>query len=577
MSRSANDDTKYYRLANFVALISVVVFGLLRVTLAFSVGEYRSAIIAIAGNSVAFLTILIMRFTDNKVADSALLTPFLIYFIYTVVCLYIGDFTYFFALNFALCAFAAMYFNSVKLLQFILCSNIMTFVLGMNGTLRVNLGDTMPRQEVLLKCFLLFSGSAFIYLVTSFAHNKKNKSIQAEDYFSALLSATPTMVAVLDAKNRVTYVSRSFAGFVHLEDPKMHVGRSLIELISHNMGARNILEDILKQDSFGTYTRKVVIDGRVNYYEVIMVPLSNETKGKLVNIIDITPIMQAKFNAEEASHSKSAFLATVSHEIRTPLNAIIGLSEIELQKSLPGDTYANLERIFSSGSNLLFIINDILDISKIDAGSMEIVPVNYNVPTLVSNSVQLNIVRIGSKPINFELDISSDVPVKLCGDELRVKQILNNLLSNAFKYTHAGLVKLTVNWEPVGGDARVTFIVRDTGQGIRPEDVGKLFVEYKQLDTNANRNIEGTGLGLSITKRLVEMMGGSISVESEYGKGSAFTVSIAQKIVDETPIGSEAAAKLKQFRFSEFHERRRHNLPRSLDRRDEQRGDELRS
>jgi signal transduction histidine kinase/CheY-like chemotaxis protein len=260
-------------------------------------------------------------------------------------------------------------------------------------------------------------------------------------------------------------------------------------------------------------------------------------------------LLKARNEAEAASKSKSDFLATMSHEIRTPLNAIIGLSEIQLQKQLPGDTHADLEKIYNSGKTLLSIINDILDISKIEAGGFELNPADYDVPGLVNDSVQLNVVRIGSKKITFELEIDETIPTKLHGDELRVKQILNNLLSNAFKYTKEGRVALKIRWERKGDDAWLSIFVSDTGIGIKKENMERLFSEYGQLDLQANRHIEGTGLGLSITRTLVAMMDGTIEVESEYRTGTTFKATIRQKIVDETPIGRETAENLGNFRF----------------------------
>jgi len=257
--------------------------------------------------------------------------------------------------------------------------------------------------------------------------------------------------------------------------------------------------------------------------------------------------------AIQANRAKSQFLATMSHEIRTPLNAVIGLSEIVLRRGeLPEASKNDIRQVHQSGSSLLGIINDILDISKIEAGSFELIPVEYETASLLSDTVMLNMVRIGSKPIVFALEIDGDFPLMLVGDELRIKQVLNNLLSNAIKYTKEGSVTLTVGLEKFSApknEALLRFAVRDTGIGIRKEDICKLFSGYTQLDTRANRKIEGTGLGLEISKKLVEMMGGNIAVESEYGKGSVFTVEIIQGIVDYKPIGEETAKKLRSFSY----------------------------
>jgi signal transduction histidine kinase/DNA-binding response OmpR family regulator len=254
--------------------------------------------------------------------------------------------------------------------------------------------------------------------------------------------------------------------------------------------------------------------------------------------------------AREASRAKTDHLANISHELRTPLNAIIGLGELELRKAMPTDSLQNLEKIHNAGLMLQNIINDILDISKIESGGFTLVPANYSLADVLNDVVYLNIMRIGSKPIAFSLEIDPSIPSRLEGDELRVKQILNNLLSNALKYTEQGSVIFSVGHEPLGnGELMLVFVVSDTGIGIRQDDIQKLFIKYRQVDAKAHRMVEGTGLGLTITRSLVEMMGGSIAVMSEYGKGSVFTVRIRQNIVDNEPIGQETIRRLKDYNF----------------------------
>ena len=269
--------------------------------------------------------------------------------------------------------------------------------------------------------------------------------------------------------------------------------------------------------------------------------------------------------AQRANSAKSGFLANMSHEMRTPLNAIIGLSELTLQAGgLSEEAQVYLEKISSSGMTLLSTVNDILDISKIEAGKFELIPVEYDIPSLINDAITQSIMRIGDKPIKFVLDIDENFPARLYGDDLRVKQILNNLLSNAFKYTNEGIVRLSVSCPDVhsqmavqaGGMVRVIVRISDTGKGVKKADIEKLFTDYAKMDSLSNREIEGTGLGLSITKMIAGMMGGSISVESEYGKGSVFTVTILQKYVSDDVIGAEVAGILKNFRYSD-HKRRR--------------------
>jgi len=259
----------------------------------------------------------------------------------------------------------------------------------------------------------------------------------------------------------------------------------------------------------------------------------------------------ARNEAEIANRSKSNFLAAISHEIRTPMNAIIGIAQIQLQRENLPDEYATaLRRIYGSANNQLGIVNDLLDMSKIDTGKMELNPVEYDTPSLISDTVQFNIVRIGSKQIEFTVDVDEKLPSRLYGDELRIKQILNNLLSNAIKYTDKGRVKLSVGYLAESGGVTLRFVVEDTGQGMRPEDKERLFSEYQRFNAETNRAIEGTGLGLNITKKLVEMMDGAIGVESEYGKGSVFTVTVRQKAVESPAIGAEVAGQLRKFSFA---------------------------
>jgi signal transduction histidine kinase/CheY-like chemotaxis protein len=252
-----------------------------------------------------------------------------------------------------------------------------------------------------------------------------------------------------------------------------------------------------------------------------------------------------------ASESKSAFLATMSHEIRTPLNAVIGLADIELRKTLPKETFNNIKKIRTSGSNLLSIINDILDISKIESHNLELIPNEYHTPSLINDTIQLNILRIGDKPITFKLEIDETLPARLYGDELRIKQVFNNLLSNAFKYTKEGTVCMALSHTMQGNETILTMSVKDSGMGIRPEDQKLLFSDYMQVDLKAHRSIEGTGLGLAISKRLMELMGGTISLVSEYGRGSCFTIMFRQGIIDSTGIGKKTVESLRNFQWTE--------------------------
>ncbi|MDR2943179.1 MAG: response regulator [Treponema sp.] len=244
----------------------------------------------------------------------------------------------------------------------------------------------------------------------------------------------------------------------------------------------------------------------------------------------------AKMHADEDNRSKSSFLASMSHEIRTPMNAITGMAELLLRGELSDEARGYARDIKQAGNNLVSIINDILDFSKIEAGKLEIIPVKYMLASLVNDSVNIIRMRIGEKPLRFFTNIEGTIPNNLIGDEVRMRQIFLNLLSNAVKYSDKGHIGLSIMAQK-REDKQIwlKIIVADTGKGIKKGDQEKLFGEFVQVDVRKNRGIEGTGLGLAITKRLCLLMGGDITVESEYGRGSAFTAVIPQGIDSPEP------------------------------------------
>ena len=255
--------------------------------------------------------------------------------------------------------------------------------------------------------------------------------------------------------------------------------------------------------------------------------------------------------AELNSKYKSQFLTAVSHEIRTPMNVILGVTDSQLSlESLPTETKEAFEKVFDSGHLLLNIINDILDLSKIESGKFELNPVKYEVLSLINDAANMSIIQYGQKKINFIVLVDENIPLNLFGDELRIKQILNNLLSNAFKYTSKGEVELSVNYEKLDYMNIMLIIrVRDTGQGMTGDQVNAIFEEYTRFNPDYNRGVTGTGLGMSITQNLVNMMKGDISVESSPEKGSVFTVRLPQEICGTEVLGREAAENLMNFKY----------------------------
>lgn len=300
-----------------------------------------------------------------------------------------------------------------------------------------------------------------------------------------------------------------------------------------------IIIDILRGEHLGRRIAKIQKDSKkITGYSLLLVDITTQRNLLL-------EAREERQKALEAAKSKSDFLSNMSHEIRTPMNAIVGMTEIMMREDLPNETLGYLTNIKNSGAALLSIINDILDFSKIESGKLEIIEDNYEPMSMLSDLSMIFLNRIGEKPVELLYDIDPALPKTLYGDNIRVRQVITNIANNAIKFTDEGYVRLSMKVENnVNSEdptaLRLTFAIEDTGQGIKEEDLGKLFGSFSQVDTKKNRKKEGTGLGLAISKNLVERMGGHITVTSIYGEGSVFKFDIIQHGVTE-----EAAAEVR--------------------------------
>lgn len=299
---------------------------------------------------------------------------------------------------------------------------------------------------------------------------------------------------------------------------------------------REIARDLgIDEDAYWEAIQKVPIlpkdqiEKAAEYLYRMSSVLSDMAYGKYLTI-------KANSELEKTARMQSDFLANMSHEIRTPMNAVIGFAELALREDLPESAADYIRQIKSSGNALLGIINDILDYSKIEAGKMDLVPVEYEPLSLIEDVANIIMTRLIDKEVELLLDVNPNIPKSLYGDTVRIRQVLINLCNNATKFTNEGYVRLTVDFEWIGYDSiALRCSVTDTGIGIKEVDLEKIFHSFQQVDSKRNRNVEGTGLGLSICKMLLNMMGSDLTVESVYGEGSTFTFAIPQKVIDSIP------------------------------------------
>ena len=282
------------------------------------------------------------------------------------------------------------------------------------------------------------------------------------------------------------------------------------------------------------FAKKDIITSLGNALMVVSLYVISENPDQLL----IERLEFERDRANVANATKSSFIAHISHEIRTPINAILGMNEMIIRESKEEKSRQYAADISQAAQTLYSIINDVLDISRIESGKLDIIPIEYKLDQMLYDTISAYKPRIEAKKIEFIVDVNSTLPNTLYGDDVHIKQVISNLLSNAIKYTHEGFVKLSVNGEFKGDMVELFFEIKDTGIGIKEEDIEKLFIAFERIEESRNRNIEGTGLGMTITNSLLKLMGSRLNVNSVYGEGSIFSFTLTQRIVNQDTVGN---------------------------------------
>jgi PAS domain S-box-containing protein len=526
---------RFHKLATWLMLLSMFLFATVRVAAAIAQQRYLQGIVVLL--AVLLLAALILVATRIKrLGDPSWYMPFLMFGICVAASVIMGSFTYFYLLCVMILAANTLYLNKKAMLVYVIVSNIVGLILVYLHLPLVSPdrpASEVPMVEMLVNWSLLFCASLILYYFVRFASDKNDIASRDQDAFKTMFDTTPNLILLTDDNGHASYISKNLVRLAGYADPQDAVGRPLNELFSDPHSQRLFAELI---DNEGSYedTRTLVVEGATRHYHIVSDKMHGDAEGTYIDITDITPIVEARIAAEDASIAKSAFLANMSHEIRTPLNAIIGMSEIGEQAHEPERKSYAFSRIKDASTHLLGIINDLLYMSKIEANKLELSDIAFDFNKMLTKVLDIVRFKTEEKDQRLVVEFDPDIPLCLIGDDQRLAQIVANLLSNAIKFTpEGGTVTLRTGLIAATADLVTLRVeVEDTGIGITEEQGAHLFEQFEQAESSTTRTYGGTGLGLAISKRLLEMMGGTIDFDSVPGTGSRFFFTVQLRRAD---------------------------------------------